>query len=166
MRARIVFLAAFSLMCYGTGAAFIESFVNYPSWSLIGPTEFRMYHQFISPRVIAYLVAPIALGSVCTLQLLWSRPPAVPLWMIWAALAMQAVMWLSTVTIQIPIQVALGSGGQDFALLDRLNATNFWYRRVPMMINSVLFILMALRVIRDNPDGGASRQSGNGGRSQ
>lgn len=145
MRARIVFLAAFTLTCYGTGAAFMESFVNYPSWSLIGPAEFRAYHQFIGPRVIGFLVAPLALGSVCTLLLLWARPRAVPLWMVCAALVLQAIMWFSTATIQIPIQVALSSGGQDFAMLDRLSTTNFWYRRVPMLINSFLFIWMALR---------------------
>ncbi len=159
MRARVLFLAAFALMCYGTGAGFVESFVNYPSWALIGAAEFRPYHQFISPRVIAFLVAPVALGSVCTLLLLWSRPRAVPLWMVCATVALQAATWVSTATIQIPIQVALSSGGQDLALLDRLSSTNFWYRRVPMFINSGLYIWMALRVFRDGPDSRASGQS-------
>ncbi len=146
MRAQIVFLAAFTLVWYGTGAAFIESFVNYPSWQLIGQTEFRTYHQFISPRVLAYLVAPMALSTVCTLLLLWSRPPALPRWAVWVALALQAGSWVSTAAIQIPIQIALSSGGQDLALLERLITTNFWYRRVPMAINSGLFIWMAFRV--------------------
>lgn len=159
MRARVVFLAAFTLICYGTGAAFLESFVNYPSWPLIGPAEFRTYHQFISPRVIAFLVAPIALGSVATLLLLRSRPREVPLWMVCAAVALQAVMWISTATIQIPIQVALSSGGQDLALLDRLSSTNFWYRRVPMFVNAGLFVWLALRVLRDGPDRRAGGQS-------
>ena len=159
LRARGVFLAAFALMCYGTGAGLIESFVNYPSWALIGPAEFRAYHQFISPRVIAYLVAPIALGSACTLLLLWSRPRAVPLWMVCAAIALQIATWVSTATIQIPIQVALSSGGQDLALLDRLSVTNFWYRRVPMSVNSVLFVWMALRVLRDGAETRARAES-------
>lgn len=150
MRGQVVFLMGFALMCYGAGAGFIESFVNYPSWQLIGPTEFRTYHQFISPRVIAYLVAPLALGTVCTLLLLWSRPRAVSLGMVCAALALQAATWASTATIQIPIQVALSSSGQDIALLERLITTNFWYRRVPMFVNSALFIWMALRVVRES----------------
>lgn len=158
MRARVLFLAAFALICYGTGAGFMESFVNYPSWAHIGAAEFRTYHQFISPRVIAFLVAPLAFGSVCTLLLLWARPQAVPLWMVGAAVALQAATWLSTATIQIPMQVALSAGGQDLALLDRLSSTNFWYRRVPMFINSGLFVWMALRVFRDGSVRGAGGQ--------
>ena len=48
MRPRLIFLTAFALVCYGTGAAFMESFVNYASWHLIGEVEFVGYHRFIS----------------------------------------------------------------------------------------------------------------------
>ena len=34
--ARWIFALAFALVCYGNGAACVESFVNYPSWRLIG----------------------------------------------------------------------------------------------------------------------------------
>ena len=36
MRAHWIFVIAFALVFYRTGAAFIESFVNYASWHLIG----------------------------------------------------------------------------------------------------------------------------------
>ena len=36
MRARWTFVIAFALVFYGTGAAFVGSFVNYASWPLIG----------------------------------------------------------------------------------------------------------------------------------
>ncbi|MCI0518460.1 MAG: hypothetical protein L0Y45_11585, partial [Woeseiaceae bacterium] len=65
-RAAGVFLIAFALVFYGNGAAFIESFVNYPSWPLIGQNEFVTYHRFISPRVLAFLVAPALLGTLFT----------------------------------------------------------------------------------------------------
>ena len=62
--ARWIFALAFALVCYGNGAACIESFVNYPSWRLIGASEFTAYHAFIGPRVIAFLVAPALSGTV------------------------------------------------------------------------------------------------------
>ena len=40
MKGSTVFMIAFALTFYSTGAAFIESFVNYSSWHLIGPAEF------------------------------------------------------------------------------------------------------------------------------
>lgn len=78
MKSRWVFLIAFALVFYGNGAAFIESFVNYPSWPLIGSDEFIRYHQFIGPRVVALLVAPALLGTVLTVLMLWFRPAAIP----------------------------------------------------------------------------------------
>jgi hypothetical protein len=37
-----IFLAVFVFVFYGMGAAFVESFVNYPTWRLIGTAEFQV----------------------------------------------------------------------------------------------------------------------------
>jgi hypothetical protein len=78
MKERWIFVTAFALVLYGNGAAFIESFVNYPSWPLVGRDEFTAYHRFISPRVLTFLVAPALLGTVSTVAMLWARPAAIP----------------------------------------------------------------------------------------
>lgn len=147
MARRWIFIIAFALVCYGSGAAMIESFVNYPSWRLIGADEFMTYHRFISPRVVAFLVAPLLLGTVFTILLLWSRPAAIPVGAVWAALAAQAVVWISTVTIQVPIQMHLSAQGRSVEMIDRLIATNFWLRRIPYAICAGLFLWMAARAI-------------------
>lgn len=147
MGSRWIFLIAFALVFYGTGAAFIESFVNYSSWHLIGNSEFVAYHRFISPRVLAFLVAPLLLGTVFTILMLWSRPAAIPAGAIWAAIAAQAVVWVSTVTIQVPIQLQLSEHGLSVELIERLIETNFWLRRIPYAICAGLFLWMAARVM-------------------
>jgi hypothetical protein len=147
MRARWIFLIALALVFYGTGAAFIESFVNYASWHLIGSDEFIAYHRFISPRVLALLVAPLLLGTVFTILLLWSRPAAIPAWAVWTAIAAQTVVWVSTVTIQVPIQIQLSHQGLSVDLVERLITTNFWLRRIPYAICAGLFLWMAAQVI-------------------
>ena len=143
-----IFVMAFGLVFYGNGAGFIESFVNYPSWHLVGANEFVAYHQFISPRVIAFLVIPALAGTVCTLLMLWWRPVVVPRWSVWAALATQVIVWGSTVFIQIPIQLQLGSHGVSAELIDRLIVTNFWLRRVPYAICALLFLWMSVQAVR------------------
>ncbi len=148
VRARWIFLAAFALVMYSTGAAFIEGFVNYSSWHLIGPDHFVAYHEFIGPRVVALLVVPVLLGTVCTIFMLWWRPRLVPAWAVWAALAAQAVMWVSTVTIQIPLQTQLRAQGASVTLLERLIETNFWLRRLPYGICAGLFLWMAAQTMR------------------
>ena len=143
MRPRWIFLMAFALVFYGTGAAVIESFVNYASWHLIGSEEFIAYHQFISPRVLTFLVAPLLCGTAFTILMLWSRPAGIPVWAVWAAIAAQAVVWISTVTIQVPIQLQLSDQGLSVELIDRLIETNFWLRRIPYAMCAGLFLWMA-----------------------
>jgi hypothetical protein len=147
VRPRWIFLIAFALVFYGTGAAFIESFVNYSSWHLIGNDEFIAYHRFISPRVLTFLVAPLLLGTAFTILMLWSRPAAIPAWAVWAAIAAQGVVWVSTVTIQVPIQLQLSAHGLSVELIERLIGTNFWLRRIPYAICAGLFLWMAARVM-------------------
>ena len=145
--AKWMFLLAFSLVCYGNGAAFIESFVNYPSWHLIGSDSFLNYHKFIGPRVIAFLVAPAVLGTLLTIGLLRCRPVAIPLWSVWVAILLQVVVWVSTATIQIPIQLQLAVQGATPALLERLIETNWWFRRIPYAACAALFLWMAGRTM-------------------
>jgi hypothetical protein len=144
---RWIFVLAFALVFYGNGAAFVESFVNYPSWYLIGTDTFLTYHRFIGPRVIAFLVAPAVLGTVLTIVLLRFRPAPIPRWSVWVAIFLQVVVWVSTATIQIPIQLQLGVQGASAPLLERLMETNWWLRRVPYAACAALFLWMATRAI-------------------
>lgn len=161
MKTPWVFLIAFALVFYGTGAAFIESFVNYPSWHLIGRGEFTQFHQFISPRVLTYLVAPLLLGTVFTILLLWFRPLAIPISAIWLAIGLQVIVWISTVAIQVPIQIHLSADGLSLPLIERLMETNFWLRRIPYTACAGLFLWMASRVMQGS--GEARKGSGPGG---
>jgi hypothetical protein len=147
MAPRWIFLIAFALVFYGNGAAFVESFVNYPSWRLIGTGEFIAYHQFIGPRVLTFLVAPALLGTVFTVLMLWARPAAIPSWAVWAAIGAQAIVWVSTAAIQVPIQLRLSADGLSLELVERLIETNFWFRRIPYAVCAGLFLWMAAKAI-------------------
>jgi hypothetical protein len=153
MRPRWIFLAAFALVLYGNGAGFIESFVNYSSWHLIGSREFLAYHHFIAPRVLTFLVAPALLGTAVTILMLWSRPVAIPAWAVWAAIAAQTVVWVSTATIQVPIQLQLSQQGLSLDLIERLIVTNFWLRRIPYGMCAGLFLWMAAQVMGASGEG-------------
>jgi hypothetical protein len=143
-----LFLITFALVFYGMGASFIESFVNYPTWPLIGPNEFRGFHQALSPLIIRYMVLPLMLGTVLTISLVWLRPTAIPRWAIWVSVALQLIAWVSTFAIQIPIQIELSSAGLSVPLMERLLVTNWWLRRVPMLFNSLLFLWMMSLLLR------------------
>jgi len=143
-----LFLAAFCLVFYSTGAACVESFVNYPSWRWIGQGEFLAYHQGIDPLVIRFLALPMLAGFLVTISLLRFRPAQVPGWSVGAALALQLVVLVATVAIHLPIQRQFNTAGFSAPLLDELIATNFWLRRVPYFANAALFVWMMGRALR------------------
>ena len=145
-----LFLIAFALVFYGMGAASVESFVNYPTWPLIGANEFRAYHRALGPLIIGYMVVPMLVGTLLTILLLWFRPASIPRWMVWLAIGLQLVVWVSTFTIQLPIQGQLGADGLSLTLLDRLRVTSFWFRRVPYTANAFLFLWMLFGLLREN----------------
>ena len=69
-----LFLITFALVFYGMGASFVESFVNYPTWRLIGANEFPAYHQALGPLIVGYMVIPMLIATLLTVLLLWFRP--------------------------------------------------------------------------------------------
>jgi hypothetical protein len=143
-----VFIAAFALTLYGNGAGFMESFVNYPSWHLVGESDFAVFHQFITPKVVVFLVVPRLFGTLFTILMLWFRPPAIPLWSVWASIALQAPVWIATVVIQAPIQLELSDQGLSLPLIQRLIETDLWLRRLPYAACAGLFIWMAASALR------------------
>jgi hypothetical protein len=147
MKESVVFATAFALVFYANGAGAIEGFVNYSSWHLIGAAEFVTFHKFLTPRVLAFLVAPTALAAVFSILMLWFRPQSIPAWSVWLVIALQLVLWVSSVTIQIPIQFKLEAQGLSIPLVDHLIVTNLWLRRVPNIITAAIFLWMMLTVL-------------------
>lgn len=145
-----LFMFTFALVFYGMGASFVESFVNYPTWRLIGPGEFLTYHQAIGPLVIGYMVIPLLVTTVLTLLLVWFRPAPIPRWAIWLSVILQMIVWVSTAAVQIPIQVQLSTNGLSLPLIDQLIFTNLWFRKVPQVINILLFLWMMSLLLRLN----------------
>jgi hypothetical protein len=145
-----LFLIAFALVFYGVGASFVESFVNYPTWRLIGTNEFRAYHQALSPLVIGYMVIPMLITTILTILLVWFRPAPIPRWAIGLAVVLQLIIWVSTFIIQLPIQMQLSGDGLSLPLINRLIFTNWWLRKVPQIINALLFLWLMSLLLRVN----------------
>ena len=145
-----LFLITFALTFYGVGASFVESFVNYPTWPLIGTGEFRAYHQALSPLIIRYMVIPMIIAAVLNVLLVWFRPAPVPRWAMWLSVILNIIIWASTAIIQIPIQMQLSSDGLSLPLIDQLIFTNFWFRKLPQFLHTLLFLWMMSLLLRAN----------------
>lgn len=83
-----------------------------------------------------------------TFVLPWLRPRFPPQWAVPFALAMQAISWTSSVTIPIPIQVALTADGFSNELFDRLIVTDLWLRVLPAVCEVAVGLVVIRSVVR------------------
>ncbi len=136
----------FALVLYVMGAYFVEAFVNYPSWRFIGAAEFRAYHNALGARIIPFMVVPWFIEIALTFFLMRFRPRAVPLQAIVLAQVFNLVALLSTIFIQIPIQIQFGNHGMSVEALDRLIETDP-IRWVSFTLKLFVYLWMMLRLV-------------------
>lgn len=102
------------------GLIWIIQWVHYPSFSYIEPKLFSLFHDFHSKR-ITMIVAPLMLLElVLSAYGIWAYSSEV--W-VWANAALVALVWLSTICLQIPLhkRLALGHEQSLIKLLVRSN---------------------------------------------
>lgn len=143
---RIFFTLVFTLVFYVAGASFIQSFVNYPTWHLIGPQNFHAYHNAMGSRIIPFMVVPWFVEIVLTFFLMRFRPKAVPLPAIILAQALNLIAIASTIFIQIPIQMQFGESGFSAEALDRLLETDA-IRWLSLIAKVLIYIWAILRFV-------------------
>jgi hypothetical protein len=82
-----------------------------------------------------------------TATLVFLAPPFVPRWALLVVLGLQLVAGLSTIFIQVPIQLSHTTQGYDIASFNRLITTDFWLRKVLSFIEAPFVAFVLWRVI-------------------
>jgi len=141
-----VFIVTFALTFYTFGAGMIDNYVIYRTFAVVGENEFVAFRAVFTPLIVAFLVIPLILRSVFSVLLLWLRPKSVRLWHVWLFLFCQAVAWISTFTVQIPIQSALEKG-KNPELIQRL-IDSIWLRTTMTVACAAIMLWMMFLVIR------------------
>jgi hypothetical protein len=137
-------LLFFALSFYCMGAGFMDSFVIYNGWNFVGPEEFPAMHQATGQRIVTTFVMPMVVLLVLNILQYWLRPVTVPRSWVTMALISQLIGWLSSIFIQIPIQMQL-SEGKDEALLEKLIVSD-WLRVFAWLIYIVVVVAMLYRI--------------------
>jgi hypothetical protein len=142
---KYVLLAHLAATLFMVGVVWFVQVVHYPLFSRVGSEKFSLYSEAHS-RLTTYVVGPPMLVEAATaLLLVFSRPDGVPLAAALIGLALVAVVWLSTVLLQVPRHTALGSGF-DRRAWSGLVLSN-WVRTVAWSARGVLVLWMAARAI-------------------
>lgn len=134
---------------YTLGAGFIESFLNYPSWYLIGPTDaWSAYRELLFSRIIPLLALPALFLQVITNVLLFFfRPPALPRWTIHICFWLLLISVVSSFAIQIPIQMQLDQAYRP-ELVDKLIQSDLLLRGSVLIVRTPILLFMLYRLIK------------------
>jgi len=143
----IVFSIYILLSFYVFGGGIVNSLVAYRTWRAVGANEFPEFHHIDSALIIPLFVVFFLLSFIPQILLLWFRPMVVPKWLVWLALFFNFITLVSTITIQIPIQVELDKKF-SLELIERLISTDFIYRRIPMLLLAIVNFVMLYKVVK------------------
>ena len=117
-----------------TGLIWFVQIVHYPLFDRVGTERFRDYeHEHV--RRTGRVVVPLMLLEAITAPLLIVAAPVTAIWA-WGSIALLAIIWLVTATIQVPLHRRLGLGWDDNSGR-RLVATN-WIRTLAWTGRSAL----------------------------
>ena len=143
----IVFSIYIFLAFYSFGGGIVNSLVAYPTWRWVGPNEFPKFHQVDSSLIIPLFVVPTFLNLIPLVLLFWFRPRIISKWLVWLALLFMMIALVSSITIQIPIQMELDKRF-SLELIERLISTDMIFRKIPMILLAITNFVMLYKVIK------------------
>lgn len=145
---RLFFFLMFGLVFYLVGASFVQSFVTYPAWKLVGAGEFQAYYRELSPRIVRVMVLPGVVEILLTFVLLKFPPGDLPRWPIVLALALNVVRFASTAINQSGVQAQLGADGLPQNAIDALIRSDY-LTQAASVARALLYVWMMSRVIHE-----------------
>lgn len=143
----LVFSIYILLSFYVFGGGIVNSLVAYRTWRAVGENEFPKFHQIDSSLIIPLFVLPIFLSYIPQILLLWFRPMIIPKWLVGLGLLFNLIGLISTITIQIPIQIELDTRF-SLELIERLISTDMIYRKIPMFLLAITNFIMLYKVVK------------------
>ena len=131
---------------YCFGANWVERFVNYGTWHLIPADAFKAYHRAQQPLIQAFVVAPMAVGFVLQIWLIFRVPWGVDPLVAWVMVVASAAGAVSTVLLQLPIHAAFNRSGYLPELMQRLLRTD-WIRKAADAVRLAATVYLAHQLL-------------------
>lgn len=115
----LILLFALTFALYRVGDIWTFQVVLFPLWRRVRAEDFPAYHQAHFRSIFGVIFVPMGLSALSAI-LLWFFPPlGAPRWLLGAALALQALLFLSLI-YWIPFQLRIEREGNQPALMRRL----------------------------------------------
>jgi hypothetical protein len=142
-----IFSIYIAISFYVFGGGIVNSMVAYRTWRMVGPAEFPAFHHVDSKFIFPFFVAFFFISFIPQILLFWFRPIVIPKWMVLFALIFNLITLVSTISIQIPIQMRLEEAF-SLQLINKLINSDLIFRRIPMLLLAVVNFAMLYKVVR------------------
>jgi hypothetical protein len=109
--------------------------------------SFKAYHKAQQPLIQSFVVAPVAIGFLLQVWLVWDLPVGVAPAVAWVMLIASAVGAVSTVALQLPIHAAFNQSGYSPALMRRLLWTD-WFRKAADVARLAATAVLLHQIVR------------------
>ena len=134
------------LYVYAAGGCWLLQVVCYPTYHLVGSSEFVPFHLAFGRRLIPVFVVPAILACLTSFVLVFVHPVGVPLWALLAVAACSIVILSTTMVLEVPKHNKLDRDGKSTHLIDGLVQNNI-PRVVSWTIGSAVLVwLLVSRV--------------------
>ena len=123
-----------------TGLIWFVQVVHYPLFAYVGDSRFGGYHRLHTRLTGRVVGPPMLVEAMSGTLLLWWRPDALPTALLVASTALLAVVWISTMWLQVPRHRSLASARNEHDIR-ALVATN-WIRTAAWTTRGALVAAM------------------------
>ena len=142
---KLILLLNVAATLYMVGLIWCVQIVHYPLFARVGKDSFAAYEAAHSSLITLVVGPPMLLEAATTALLLFFRSPAIRLSEALIGAALLAVIWLSTMFLQVP-QHGVLSAGFDAAAHQFLVNSN-WLRTVAWSLRGVLVLWMTAKCL-------------------
>ncbi len=132
---------------YAFGGGVMQGVINYPAWKMIRAEEFPAFHQSMDRRILAFFVPIFLLSVPISLLMIWFRHPAISRKLILVAALSNLIIFLVTITWEIPIQGQLAQA-KSAELIDRLIFYDRYLRLIPGLVVLIVNVVMLHQLVR------------------
>jgi hypothetical protein len=131
-----------------TWASMTQDRVNYPSWALVGPNEFKNFHHAVLVGTQTYIIPFALLGLLAGIPMIWLRHPAISRNLVIFVLAIGALGAVVTTRMAIPIQKQMYREDPSHipALVQQLIAVDLYWRIFPGLLALAALAVMVYQL--------------------
>ncbi len=144
---RLLFIIIFTCVFYGAGTDWVDKFINYRFWSVIGETDWMIFRKSANQFLFKVYLIPIFLPMLLLLPFVWIKPKGIPKYLPIAAFLCYVWEFGISATYFVPkLQQHLTNTGFSLPIVQELQNKDFLYRGIVGIFLLVISATMFYKV--------------------